>query len=450
MRGADRLGVHVEGGRQVLNRSRTVVTRLAVVVASLVAVVAFSASSGFGATVKKSWSFSLASASPAPENDSKAFFGGQTVQVAMTITNLSNNQSLGSANILIPSDYTPLSLDSVVTDPAGKNWSPSTLSGSTVALRNTGPSNTQALNPGQSLTATVSVITECAPNTSSTWTGNAKQSNDFSGVGNELLPSPSTNFTKVKIGCPDHVAFTAQPTATLAGQIIDAGTGVKAAIEDSAGQIVTISSAAVAVAIGTNPSAGTLYGTSPVNALSGVATLTDLIIDRAGIGYTLAASGSGITGAVSSGFDITGVAGKCTATPCGTATGQHATASDKTIGIASVPVGPCTSATLGCFVSLDETTGSFCGGGCAGNVIVFAPPPNQNGTATLIIQYYKTVFNGNLALVSLYKLNNGLVTQLFDCSATNPVPCVSDRSTVNGNAQFTVSLGTNDPFVGGR
>jgi hypothetical protein len=432
------------------NARRRSGAHVVIVAASVAVLVAASASPGFGAAPKKNWSFSLASASPAPENDSKAFFGGQTVQVAVTITDMSSKQSLGSANILIPSDYTPVSLDSVVTNPPGKDWSPSTLAGYTIQLRNSGPSKTQALTPGQSLTATVSVTTECTPNTSSTWNAYGKQSNDFSGTGNDFSPSPSTDVTKVKVGCPDHVAFTGQPTTTLAGQIIDAGPGVVASIEDSANQVVTISSAAVGVAIGTNPAGGTLYGTSPANASNGLATFSDLIIDTSGTGYTLTASSSGLTSGTSSAFDVTGVAGKCTSTPCGTATGQHATSSDKTIGIASVPVGPCTSATLGCFVSLDESTGNFCGGPCAANVIVFAPPPNQNGTATLIIQYYKTVFQGNLALVHIYKLSNGVATQLFDCSATNPVPCVSDRSTVNGNAQFTVSLGQNDPFVGGK
>jgi hypothetical protein len=431
-------------------RQRRSGARIALLTAAMVTALVGFASPGLGASIKKTWSLSLASASPAPENDSHAFFGGQTVRVAVTITNLSANQSLGSSNIVVPSDYTSVSLDSVVTDPPGKDWSPSSLAGSTIQLRNTGPSNTQALNPGQSLTATVTVVTECTPNTSSTWNGYAKQSNDFSGAGNDFVPSPATDFTRVKVGCPDHLAFTQQPTDTLAGQVIDPGTGVKAAVEDSANQIVTISSASVGVAIGTNPGNGTLFGTTPVSASSGVSTFSDLIIDTAGTGYTLVASSSSITGATSSAFDIAGVAGRCTSSPCGVATGQHATASDKTIGIAQVPVGPCTSPTLGCFVSLDETTGTFCGGTCAGNVIVFAPPPNQDGTATLVIQYYKTVFKGNLALVHIFKLSNGVTTELFDCSSTNPVPCVSDRSTVNGNAQFTVSLGQGDPFVGGK
>ena len=44
------------------------------------------------------------------------------------------------------------------------------------------------------------------------------------------------------------------------------------------------------MAIGTNPGGGTLSGTSPVAAVAGVATFTNLSIDKAGTGYTLTAS----------------------------------------------------------------------------------------------------------------------------------------------------------------
>ena len=65
------------------------------------------------------------------------------------------------------------------------------------------------------------------------------------------------------------------------------------------------------MAIGTNPSAGSLFGTTNVAAVAGVATFSALKIDKAGTGYTLAASATGPTGATSASFDITvGVATK--------------------------------------------------------------------------------------------------------------------------------------------
>src|SRR6202011_6170305 len=64
------------------------------------------------------------------------------------------------------------------------------------------------------------------------------------------------------------------------------------------------STASVTVAIGTNPSGGTLSGTLTRAAVSGVATFGNLSIDKPGIGYTLTAASTGLTGATSSTFDI--------------------------------------------------------------------------------------------------------------------------------------------------
>src|SRR2546421_596480 len=52
----------------------------------------------------------------------------------------------------------------------------------------------------------------------------------------------------------------------------------------------------ITVAIGTNPSSGTLAGTLAHAAVSGVATFPGLSIDKAGTGYTLTATGAGSIG----------------------------------------------------------------------------------------------------------------------------------------------------------
>ncbi|HEY3241223.1 MAG TPA: hypothetical protein VGL92_16790, partial [Acidimicrobiia bacterium] len=244
-----------------------------------------------------------------------------------------------------------------------------------------------------------------------------------------------------------------QPTNTIAGQHINAAlnpAAVTVRVEDSANQLVTNSTASISMAIGSGP--GTLFGTSPVGAVGGIATFSDLAIDTAGT-YTLVASSSPLTPATSASFAITGVSGKCDQSPCGTATGFHANATDVTVGTVSVPVGTCLSV---CFVSLDEGTGDFCGGTCTGSTIVFAPPSNQDDVATLTIEIYKGLIPGNLSSVHIYKLaDDGVtVTELFDCPPTDPAsgaPCVSDRSHVpGGNGLFTVLLGLGDPVIGTR
>jgi hypothetical protein len=49
----------------------------------------------------------------------------------------------------------------------------------------------------------------------------------------------------------------------------------------------------VTLSLGVNPSGGTLSGTLTVTVVNGVATFSDLAIDRAGVGYTLHATGGG-------------------------------------------------------------------------------------------------------------------------------------------------------------
>src|SRR5262249_26610949 len=71
---------------------------------------------------------------------------------------------------------------------------------------------------------------------------------------------------------------------------------------------LTSSSASVTMAIGTNPSGGTLSGTTTQTASGGIATFNDLSINNVGNGYTLTASSSGLTGSTSSSFNITAAA----------------------------------------------------------------------------------------------------------------------------------------------
>jgi Leucine-rich repeat (LRR) protein len=61
----------------------------------------------------------------------------------------------------------------------------------------------------------------------------------------------------------------------------------------------------VTVAIGNNPGSGTFSGTQTVEAVNGIASFSDLAIERAGIGYTLIATSVGLTSSTSASFDIT-------------------------------------------------------------------------------------------------------------------------------------------------
>ena len=112
--------------------------------------------------------------------------------------------------------------------------------------------------------------------------------------GGDAGPTQSAAATKL--------VFTVQPTNATAGVAI--ASAVQVAIQDASGNTVTSATAAVTVALGTNPGGGTLLGTKTVNAGAGVASFGDLVIERAASGYTLVASSGALTGATSVPFAI--------------------------------------------------------------------------------------------------------------------------------------------------
>jgi len=95
--------------------------------------------------------------------------------------------------------------------------------------------------------------------------------------------------------------FITQASNTTAGGIITPA--VRVQVQDLFGNPI-FSTAPITLAIGTNPSGGVLSGTLTVNAVGGVATFSNLSIDKVGEGYTLTAASPGLTGATSIPFNI--------------------------------------------------------------------------------------------------------------------------------------------------
>jgi hypothetical protein len=144
-------------------------------------------------------------AAPAPSTkfysatiDPTTVRAGSTTNLTITIRNCGtgslapctastvSTQSLGSANVTFPTGFIALSVVSQ-TPPSGKTWNAPSVAGSTVQLRNPGPSNTNALSPGQQLSVTIRTT---VPSKTGKYclTTQAKQSNDFSGTpGNDFL-----------------------------------------------------------------------------------------------------------------------------------------------------------------------------------------------------------------------------------------------------------------------
>jgi hypothetical protein len=111
-------------------------------------------------------------------------------------------------------------------------------------------------------------------------------------------------FVAVTSAAADHLMFLQQPTDTAAGQTITPA--VTVAIVDQFGNVVSSDNTdTVTLAIGVNPSGGTLSGTLTLTVSGGMATFSDLAIDLAGDGYTLHATTLGLTDADSAAFHIT-------------------------------------------------------------------------------------------------------------------------------------------------
>lgn len=108
---------------------------------------------------------------------------------------------------------------------------------------------------------------------------------------NVMQPTPAT-----------HLTFSTQPSNTNVSSMM---APVRVTALDASGNTATSFTGNVVVAIGSNPSAGTLSGSKTVSAVNGVATFSDLSINQPGTGYTVTASSSGLTGETSDPFNIT-------------------------------------------------------------------------------------------------------------------------------------------------
>src|SRR5437773_459471 len=117
-----------------------------------------------------------------------------------------------------------------------------------------------------------------------------------------LSRATSSAFT-ITAGTATELVFVTEPGTTVANHQISPAVKVRAL--DAFGNVAAGFTGAVGVALGSNPGSATLSGTTPVVAVSGVATFFDLSVDKAGTGYTLTASASGVPSVTSTAFDVT-------------------------------------------------------------------------------------------------------------------------------------------------
>lgn len=385
---------------------------------------------------------------------------GATTSFAFTITNEAATQQLGSVQITAPAGF-------VITGaPGSKSFTPNSALFIDLGLN---PPTTTAT------TLTVNAIPVCSGG-SYQWGIEAKQSNDFSGTGNDfqLDPASAGHLSGSATGSCS-LAFTSdgQPAATDAGAVITSKVGstggpVKVEVLDGSGQVLTGSTAAITVAIGSNPAHGTLSGTLTVNASGGVASFSDLSIDQQGVGYTLTATSPGFSPAPPSGtFDILGglqPSSSCSATSC-TVTTSTATTTVTVTTTSNIPPGDFLAVSVG---GVDYSCPGYqrASDPVRFNVLTSSGAPLEGVQFTVTLQIDKTAvlasgrtgasqwricyastqtFAGQsgTATIAGTVYNTGL---LPGCSKPPVLPCVQSLNKTNAGDEVITFLASGDPI----
>ncbi len=113
----------------------------------------------------------------------------------------------------------------------------------------------------------------------------------------------SVKFTvTVQPGFVSKLAFVSLPSTNLASGLVTPP--VQLALQDVAGNL-TGATDAVTIALGANPRGGTLTGTLTRNAVAGVATFDDLMIDSVAAGYTFVGTSPSTGASTSAKFAVT-------------------------------------------------------------------------------------------------------------------------------------------------
>jgi hypothetical protein len=168
------------------------------------------------------------------------------------------------------------------------------LSGSVTVSINTGP-------VGAVLTGTLSVTAAAGVATFSNLMLDLTGTYTLRAHATGLSDAISTSFD-VTTGLSRQTVFTTQPSTVTAGSAIAPPVVVE--VRDLQNNVDASFTSLVTIAIRINAGGGTLLGTTSANAVAGVATFNNLIIDKSGIGYTLQASATGVITGASNSFTV--------------------------------------------------------------------------------------------------------------------------------------------------
>lgn len=382
---------------------------------------------------------------------------GASTAFAFTVTNEATTQVLGSAQITAPPGF-------VITSAPGSDSFTST---SALFLN-------LSVAPSATTTLTVTAAAPCSGGTFQ-WGVEAKQSNNFSGTGNdfELDPASAGNLSGEAAGSCS-LAFSGQPGNAAVNAVItsgfnSAGGPVTVDVLDGAGNLETSSTAAITVALGPSQGSGSLSGTTTVNAIGGVASFSDLSIDQPG-DYTLAATSPGLSPVNSDSFSISNAIQPCTGSSC-SASASSTTTEGTVTAVPSVPgeflatsIGGVSYSCGGTYQPVSDAFGF--------DLINSSGVADPNAQFTVVLRIFKATVEASgrdgaaqwqicyasvepftalpgtagTAVIGGVTVNTGL---LPDCSGSQGPPCVQARNKNNAGDVLLTVLASGDPLVKG-
>jgi hypothetical protein len=242
-----------------------------------------------------------------------------------------------------------------------------------------------------------------------------------------------TQVETISAGSPSQLVTTSTPPASST-----AGTNftVALSVEDSLGNVVTSSSAPVALAIGTNPGTGTLTcASNPLNASSGVATFS-CSINKVGTGYTLTASSSGLPSATTNPFNISAGSPSqfvITSTPLSGTASASATLGPLTVQEQDALGNPTTTAETVTLGSNSVGTAKF-SATSSGSAITTVSIPSGSSSATF---YYGDTKAGSPTITVSGALTSG--TQVETISAGSAAGLSFTNASIDSGTSVTVT-----------
>ncbi|MDQ1699185.1 MAG: hypothetical protein QOG34_1048 [Frankiaceae bacterium] len=425
--------------------TRASILRMAVA-AGLLLSLGVTAGSGQAAAPKKVFHESLSVATTAGTAVTGALAASTPYDFAFMLTNDAHSpQAFGSAKIVTPTGF---SLGAMSTNVSTFHAADS---GGNVLVTSTGPTGS-GIAPGSSLTVTVRVTTPATGACNAAWPTFVKQSNDFSGSGNDFQPADPAPGTTTGGGS---LTITRQPTTTQWNTAMAPGPILS--VVDPCGVAVGSFTGELTVTDGL----GLLSTGSVATAVAGAATFSNLTFSDYGVTDTLTATTPGYASVTTDAFDIVQSLVPCVAgTPC-----NSGTLGDKngtTLASVNANAGP-SADHLSTTVKGTNAPGLFpacdaSGEPPLGAVVTFAVTTrSKTVTMTLPKVYVNQIPNNGAPFMDICldvpvgqefvdKFGNTTTTGLLpDCTTKRTVTCVSSRGKNAGNEVITFKLPAGDP-----